>query len=50
MKKLVNSAHFAFIEQAQFEILKYIEINTNPKRLQSALRYQSPIEFETSKL
>ncbi|HHJ7294795.1 TPA: IS3 family transposase, partial [Streptococcus pyogenes] len=45
-RELVNDAHFATIEQAQLEIFKYSETYYNPKRLHSALRYLSPVEFE----
>ncbi|MEX2784355.1 IS3 family transposase [Streptococcus sp. H49] len=45
-RELVNDANFATIDQAQLKIFKYIEAYYNPKRLHSALVYQSPIEFE----
>lgn len=45
-KELVNDTYFTTIEQAQLEILKYIETNYNPKRLHSTLGHQSSLEFE----
>lgn len=45
-RELVNDTHFASIEQAQFEIFKHLETYYNPKRLHSALGYQSLIESE----
>ena len=44
--ELVYRRTFATHQQARAEIFDYIETFYNPKRLQSALGYLSPLEFE----
>lgn len=45
-RELIQDSHYETLEQAQKEILIYIEISYNTKRMQSSLGYISPSEFE----
>lgn len=45
-RKLINDADTIFIEQSQFEIFIYIEIDHNSSSPHVALDYQSQKEFE----
>jgi transposase InsO family protein len=45
--ELVPSAGFENLAQARTAIFEYIQLFYNPKRLHSALGYQSPVDFET---
>jgi transposase InsO family protein len=44
--ELVHHCHFQNADQARSAIFDYIELFYNPKRLHSALGYQSPVDFE----
>jgi putative transposase len=45
--EIENKAAFANLQTARLAIFNYIELFYNPKRLHSALGYQSPVDFET---
>ncbi|CNI28950.1 hypothetical protein [Streptococcus agalactiae] len=45
-RKFINDADTIFIEQSQFEIFIYIEIDHNSSSPHVALDYQSQKEFE----
>jgi putative transposase len=48
--ELVHQCSFPNIQAARLAIFDYIELFYNPKRLHSALDYQSPVDFETKHL
>jgi putative transposase len=47
--ELVHPTSFQNIQQARMALFDYIELFYNPKRLHSALGYQSPVDFENQK-
>jgi transposase InsO family protein len=44
--EMVHHRSFANLQQARLAIFDYIELFYNPKRLHSALDYQSPVDYE----
>ena len=47
--ELIHQTSFQNLQQARMAIFDYIETFYNPKRLHSALGYQSPVDFENQK-
>lgn len=45
-RELVQDANYDNPQQARQDIFKYIESYYNTKRIHSALRWQSPLQFE----
>jgi putative transposase len=47
--ELIHQTSFQNLQEARMAIFEYIELFYNPRRLHSALGYQSPVDFENQK-